>query len=230
MQIFTDSFIYSPPQKPYLKIIYADSEIVVVDKPSGLLAVPGRLPEHKDSVISRLKTLYASATAVHRLDMDTSGLMVVALSPVAVSGLGRAFEQRKVKKYYIAAVAGIPPRRGRIIFPIRADLDHRPLQTVDYMMGKPSLTEFERVDGYNEDSRSKNICSSYVKLFPFTGRSHQLRLHLATIGHPILGDRFYADTKVADSSHRLCLHATYLAFKSSPDFLPVKATSCHDPA
>lgn len=224
-------FIYNPPAYPFLDVIYQDDDLAVVCKPSGLLSVPGRLRENHDSVISRLQEINCKAAAVHRLDMDTSGLMVTGLSKRAVSALGRAFEQKQVKKLYVALVKGRCNAKGEVKLPIRCDLQRRPLQIVDFEQGKPSFTVYERIDeNYLISQRIDASDCSLVKLTPVTGRSHQLRVHMASIGHPILGDRFYADALSIKKADRLCLHAAFLSFthpfthehlefESRPDFL-----------
>lgn len=225
-----DNFIYNPPKDPFLDILYHDDFIMVVNKPSGLLSVPGRLECHYDSVISRIRTLHRDCAAVHRLDMDTSGLMVVALNKEATSNLCRQFEAKTVLKLYYALVEGLIDERGDVTLPIRCDLERRPLQIVDFEQGKPSHTIYRRVDDFsiNEQIVCTKNCS-LVELTPITGRSHQLRVHLNEISHPILGDRFYGKTNT-DKASRLCLHAfslefshphtcERLEFKSFPDFL-----------
>lgn len=213
-----NNFIYNPPKTPFLTVLYEDEYIMVVDKPSGLLSVPGREKENYDSILSRIWETYPDAMAVHRLDMDTSGLMVVGLQKESISALGKMFMQKEVHKLYYALVDGRIEAEGKIELPIRCDLDRRPLQIVDFEQGKPSTTLFERVDNFcvasfvNEKSEHKTDDISLVRLTPVTGRSHQLRVHLASIGHAILGDRFYADDKVQAKSKRLCLHAYHLEF------------------
>lgn len=191
---------------------------MVVDKPSGLLSVPGRKKANYDSILSRIWKTHPEAMAVHRLDMDTSGLMVVGLKKESVSALGKMFMQKEVHKLYYALVDGNIECSGKIELPIRCDLERRPLQIVDFEQGKPSTTLFERIDDFkvasfincNSEDNAPEI--SLVKLTPVTGRSHQLRVHLASIGHAILGDRFYGDEKIQAKSKRLCLHAYHLEF------------------
>lgn len=191
---------------------------MVVDKPSGLLSVPGREKANYDSILSRIWETHTEAMAVHRLDMDTSGLMVVGLKKESISALGKMFMQKEVHKLYYALVAGKIESEGKIELPIRCDLERRPLQIVDFEQGKPSTTLYERVDNFkvapfiNRDCDNDTLDLSLVRLTPITGRSHQLRVHLASIGHAILGDRFYADDKVQAKSKRLCLHAYHLEF------------------
>lgn len=191
---------------------------MVVDKPSGLLSVPGREKANYDSILSRIWETHSEAMAVHRLDMDTSGLMVVGLKKESISALGKMFMQKEVHKLYYALVDGKIEAEGKIELPIRCDLEKRPLQIVDFEQGKPSTTLYERVDNFkiapfiNRDCDNGSLDLSLVRLTPVTGRSHQLRVHLASIGHAILGDRFYADDNVQAKSKRLCLHAYHLEF------------------
>ncbi len=197
-----NSFIYSPPKKPFLNILFEDEYLMVVDKPSGLLSVPGRLPEHQDSIILRIRQSCPEAQAVHRLDMDTSGIMVIAKNPQIAGILGKQFIEKNVKKIYLARVLGKIAIKGQENAPLRCDIEHRPLQIVDFVQGKTALTLYERLS-FDEES-------SLVKLIPYTGRSHQLRVHMAYLNHPILGDRFYGNTKAQTLSPRLCLHACLL--------------------
>ncbi|SQH75258.1 pseudouridine synthase for 23S rRNA (position 746) and tRNAphe(position 32) [Shewanella benthica] len=199
-------FIYSPPTDPWLEIIYQDKDILVVNKPSGLLSVPGRAPEHQDSVYSRVLAEYPNAQVVHRLDMATSGVILVALRRNAEKELKRQFRERETKKTYYARVAGhIKQQKGSVNLPLICDWPNRPKQKVDHEIGKPSLTHFEVI--------SYAKCSTLVKLTPITGRSHQLRVHMMAIGHPILGDNFYADPLAKRLASRLLLHAQELTIK-----------------
>ncbi|MGN1280952.1 MAG: RluA family pseudouridine synthase [Succinivibrio sp.] len=203
-------FIYNPPKTPFLDILFEDESIMVVNKPSGLLSVPGRGESHFDSILSRIREKYPCAEPVHRLDMDTSGLMVVGLEKDAVSKLGKMFINKEVRKLYVAIVEGQMDNSGRIELPIRCDIENRPLQIVDFKMGKPSVTLFEKTDEFRLRDHIENC--SVVRLTPVTGRSHQLRVHLASIGHPIIGDRFYSNENVIAKADRLCLHAYFLEF------------------
>jgi len=228
-------FVYKPPQNPYLKIVYKDEYLMVLNKPGGLLSVPGRLPIHHDSLITRVRNSYGYAEAVHRLDMDTSGLLVVSLSREATSALGKMFIQKQICKQYLALVRGDTAQEGALSYPIRCDLLHRPLQVVDYMQGKKALTRFTKlplqdflINSFKQKLASTKI--SLVSLIPVTGRSHQLRIHMQSYGTPILGDRFYGKDHIQDINCDLCLHAAFLAFthpftneqlcfKSTPFFL-----------
>lgn len=196
-------FIYQPPTTPWLDILYQDKDIMVINKPSGLLSVPGRDPAFHDSVYSRIKAEYPHSQIVHRLDMATSGVMVVALIRSAERELKRQFHDRETRKTYYARVAGhVKYEAGSIDYPLICDWPNRPKQKVDHHVGKPSLTHYEVI--------SKAQRSTLVKLTPITGRSHQLRVHMMALGHPILGDGFYADALAKSLAPRLLLHAAQL--------------------
>ena len=195
-----NNFIYAPPQFPRLDLLYRDPYIAVINKPSGLLSVPGRLPEHYDSILSRIRDFCPQSEAVHRLDMDTSGIMVFPLCKKSVRTLGMQFEKRSVRKIYLAEVKGLLYGEGSINAPLRCDWEHRPLQIVDQNFGKKALTFYQAI--------IQKEHSSLIMLVPHTGRSHQLRVHMAHLGHPILGDRFYGDPKDDTVLH---LHASLLA-------------------
>ncbi|TAG79778.1 MAG: RluA family pseudouridine synthase [Betaproteobacteria bacterium] len=190
-------------------IVHVDPDFVIVDKPSGLLSVPGRGPEKADCVWRRVQAQFPEALTVHRLDMETSGLMVFARSIDAQRHLGKAFENRQVEKKYEAIVAPmITGDEGEISFPLICDWPNRPRQIVDHEIGKPSLTRYRVLA---RDAASGYAGCTRVRLFPLTGRSHQLRVHMQAIGHPILGDSLYANESTPPSS-RLLLHAAKLAF------------------
>ena len=196
-----------------IRVLHADAHAVVVEKPAGLLSVPGRLPENKDCVVSRLQVQFADAFTVHRLDQVTSGVMLFARGKAMQSALARLFERREVAKRYEALVEGLmEDGEGRIDLPMICDWPNRPRQKVDYVAGKPALTHWRVLE------RDVTAMRTRVQLEPVTGRSHQLRLHMASIGHPIVGDAFYG----AQASSRVCLHATGLAFLH-----PVTAESMH---
>jgi tRNA pseudouridine32 synthase/23S rRNA pseudouridine746 synthase len=195
---------YLPPDTP-LSVIHADHAIVVVDKPAGLLSVPGRGEHLADCLITRVQQVYPDALLVHRLDRDTSGVMVFALTRHAQRDLGAQFEGRKTKKTYRARLWGhLVPKEGRVDLPLIVDWPNRPLQHVDPVNGRPAQTDW-KVLGHDPDGTTR------VRLFPLTGRSHQLRVHMREIGHPILGDPFYA-TGPARAFPRLMLHAESLRF------------------
>ncbi len=188
-----------------LEICFVDEHIVVVRKPTLLLSVPGRGEDKQDCVVSRLQGDFPGIREVHRLDWETSGLMLLAQHKAAHREMSRQFQERQVEKSYIAMVAGVPlQERGEIDLPLRCDWPNRPRQMVDPQQGKPSLTRWERLTDDGDSSR--------LRLTPVTGRSHQLRVHLRAIGHPILGDQLYAGTKAQSMADRLLLHATSLTF------------------
>lgn len=192
---------YHPPSEPYLDIIYRDDDILVLNKPSGLLSVPGKGEHLADCLESRAKQRFPSALTVHRLDMDTSGLMVMGLNKFAHRHLSLQFQNRNVDKTYVARVYGIFEKEsGMIDLPLICDWPNRPKQMVDFENGKSSQTKWQVI------KQSEN--ETLVRLTPLTGRSHQLRVHLNELGHPILGDRFYAHNEALAMSDRLCLHAT----------------------
>ncbi len=181
-----------------------DEALLVVNKPEGLLAVPGRGEDKQDCLSSRLQQKFPDALVVHRLDMATSGLMVFARGAEMQRRLSQMFREREVEKRYVAIVAGkLIPATGEVNLPIVADWPNRPLRKIDMDSGKPSLTRYTCV-AYDAATNS-----SRVELEPVTGRTHQLRVHMAAIGHPILGDALYGD---AASAPRLMLHASALRF------------------
>ncbi|MEZ5911241.1 MAG: pseudouridine synthase [Paracoccaceae bacterium] len=195
---------YDPPQDP-LTILHHDHHIAVVDKPAGLLSVPGKGEHLADCLITRLQGLFPEALLVHRLDRDTSGVIVFALTRHAQRHLGLQFEERRTRKIYVARVWGeLAERTGQVDLPICVDWPNRPLQHVDHENGRPAVTDWQVVK--IEDGTTR------MRLKPLTGRSHQLRVHMREIGHPILGDPFYA-TGAARDYPRLMLHAESLRLK-----------------
>jgi len=197
-------FVYQPPLDPYLHIVYRDNDIVVLNKGSGLLTVPGRLPEHKDCLENRVARVLPSATIVHRLDMATSGIIIMALNKPAHVAISQQFEKRKTQKRYIARVFGhVKEEQGSVDQPLICDWPNRPKQMIDHERGKQSLTHY-KVLSYSDNS-------TLVELTPITGRSHQLRVHMLSIGHPILGDRLYAHDEALAMATRLNLHAQMLS-------------------
>ncbi|PIE06883.1 MAG: RNA pseudouridine synthase [Rhodobacterales bacterium] len=195
---------YAPPQDP-LRIIHQDHELLVVDKPAGLLSVPGKGAHLADCLLARVQEVFPEALLVHRLDRDTSGVMVFALSPHAQRHLGLQFERRHMKKVYVARVWGeIAEKTGTVDLPLIVDWPNRPLQHVNFETGKPAQTDWRVVRV--EDGTTR------VRLYPHTGRSHQLRVHMLEIGHPILGDPFYAKGPARDFP-RLMLHAESLRLR-----------------
>lgn len=205
-------FIYLPPMTPYLDIIYQDDDIVVLNKSSGILSVPGRLPEHQDCLQNRVQRVLPTATIVHRLDMATSGLMIMALNKPAHVAISRQFEQRKTQKRYLARVYGyVEKTQGSIDLPLICDWPNRPKQTVDHENGKKSLTHYQVISYSNQEAKNVEPMTTLVELTPVTGRSHQLRVHMLALGHPILGDKLYAHQQALAMSCRLQLHALKLS-------------------
>jgi tRNA pseudouridine32 synthase/23S rRNA pseudouridine746 synthase len=198
------------PAQPAICVVHADAAIVVLHKPSGLLSVPGRGADKQDCLSARVQAEFADALVVHRLDMSTSGLIVMARGAAAQRTLSEAFANRAVTKRYEAIVHGEvdpAPDDWRVIdLPIAVDWPNRPLRVVNHDTGKPSLT---RLQSLRFDT-ARN--ASHVLLEPLTGRTHQLRLHLQAIGHPILGDALYAPPTVVAMAPRLLLHACALGF------------------
>ena len=195
---------YNPPQDP-LVILHQDHEILIVDKPAGLLSVPGKGEHLADCLMSRIEAAFPTALLVHRLDRDTSGVMVFALTPHAQRHLGLQFEKRYTKKTYVARVwREIATKTGTIDLPLIVDWPNRPLQHVDHENGKPAVTDYRVVRTGGGESR--------VRLYPKTGRSHQLRVHMKEIGHPILGDPLYATGSARDYP-RMMLHSEMLQFR-----------------
>ncbi|MES0881372.1 RluA family pseudouridine synthase [Roseibium sp. SCP14] len=196
-------FVYRPPADPFLPILHEDADLLVVNKQSGLLSVPGKAEEHSDCLERRAQELHPGARIVHRLDMDTSGVMVLAMNAAAHRHLGLQFERRKTRKTYLAEVWGhLSEEEGEVDLPLVCDWPNRPKQMVSFEHGKPALTRWTVVDRTERTSR--------VRLFPHTGRSHQLRVHMLSLGHPIIGDRFYAEGDALTASDRLALHAESL--------------------
>ena len=196
---------------PALTLVYVDDAIVVLDKPPGLLSVPGRGPDKQDCLSLRVQAQYADALVVHRLDMATSGLIVMARGVQAQRTLSEAFANRQVNKRYEAVVLGeveapTDDQWRTIDLPIGVDWPNRPRRKIDPQAGKSSQT---RVQLLQVDAQRQ---ISHVQLEPLTGRTHQLRLHLQAIGHPLLGDALYAPPAVVAMSPRLLLHARDLAF------------------
>lgn len=200
----------APTIAPGIEVVFADDALVVLRKPSGLLAVPGRGADKQDCLSHRVQQVYADALVVHRLDMATSGLMLMARGVAMQRVLNAAFAGREVHKRYGAVVAGELPRRGdwqEIDLPIIVDWPRRPLRVIDPVLGKASVTRWRARPEAADDIPG----TTRVELEPVTGRSHQLRVHLQALGHPILGDRLYAPPEVQASADRLLLHACALA-------------------
>ena len=197
-------FDYTPPDVP-LSVLFEDERLLVLDKPSGLLSVPGKLEGRQDCLISRLQAEYPEALLVHRLDCDTSGVIIFARDKLAQGWLGQQFEKRVAKKTYIARLWGdLQPESGRVDLPLCADWPNRPRQMVDFERGRPAQTDWQVIATEPSGSR--------VRLNPLTGRSHQLRVHMAEQGHPILGDPIYSQGE-ARAFARLMLHAQSLSLQ-----------------
>jgi tRNA pseudouridine32 synthase/23S rRNA pseudouridine746 synthase len=193
---------YDPPGGP-IPVIHRDDDLLVVDKPHGLLSVPGRQDHLSDCLLSRLAGEYPEVLLCHRLDRDTSGIMVFALTKAGQRGMGRMFETKRVSKRYVARVAGrVAAESGKVDLPLIVDWPNRPLQHVDHETGKPAVTDWTRLAHEGETTR--------MRLSPRTGRSHQLRVHMREIGHPILGDPFYSEHP--EAWPRMMLHAEGLKF------------------
>ena len=194
-----------------IDVVFADGSLVILNKPAGLLSVPGRGADKQDCLSSRVQQRFADALVVHRLDMATSGLIVMARGLPAQRALGDAFAKREVFKRYVAVVDGILREVDggwqTIELPIAVDWPNRPLRTINHTIGKASTT---RVRCVGHDSARK---LTHVELEPLTGRSHQLRVHMQALGHPILGDTLYGSERVAGMAPRLMLHATQLALR-----------------
>lgn len=214
-------------QFPEISVIYADAALLVLNKPAGLLSVPGRGPDKQDCLSARVSASYPDALIVHRLDMATSGLMLMARGPVYQKLLNHAFARRNVHKRYIAVVDGLLTAQedewGVIELPIALDWLKRPMRVIDLHNGKPSCTRWRVL------SRDPDNQTTRLELEPITGRSHQLRVHLQALQHPILGDVWYGSSDAQAKAQRLLLHANRLelihpaslqalTFTSEPDF------------
>jgi tRNA pseudouridine32 synthase/23S rRNA pseudouridine746 synthase len=204
---------YHPPLEPYLSVVYLDDDILVVDKPSGLLSVAGKDPSLADCLAARANELYPGARNVHRLDKDTSGVMVLGRTKRAISALGIQFEKRHTRKAYVARVWGrLDSDEGRVDLPLATDWENKPRQRVDFERGRPAQTDWRVL--------SRETGASRLRLVPRTGRTHQLRVHMLAIGHPILGDPFYATGEALAAADRLQLHAEELGFFHPADGKP----------
>ena len=209
---------YAPPMRPYLNIVFKDEHLLVLNKPSGLVTVPGKALEHKDSLELRVQRVYPTAKIVHRLDMATSGLLVMALDKDTHRQLSKQFELRQTRKTYIARVYGeVSGERGSVDLPLICDWPNRPKQMVCQQRGKPSLTHWRVLE--------RNDNSTRMELTPVTGRSHQLRVHMLSLGHPILGDRLYAHSDALTMAQRLQLHAQTLGFTHPVTELPLELSA-----
>lgn len=196
--------IYAPPQGP-LVLLHQDHQVLLVDKPAGLLSVPGKGEGLADCLLARVQAVFPDALLVHRLDRDTSGVMIFALTPHAQRHLGLQFENRQVKKTYVARVWGeMSVKAGTVDLPLIVDWPNRPRQMVDHENGRPAQTDWRVVRAGHGETR--------LRLMPRTGRSHQLRVHMLALGHPILGDPIYAEGPAREYP-RLMLHSETLQFR-----------------
>lgn len=194
-----------PHSQEEITILYEDEDLLLIRKPHLLLSIPGRHPLNKDCLITRLQQRYPSASMVHRLDLDTSGIMVIPLNKATHSHISRQFQERKVEKSYYAVVYGeVEADRGEIDLPIARDWSNRPKQKICHERGKQAFTRYEVLQRSADRTR--------LLLKPVTGRSHQLRIHMRELGHPILGCDMYAHPEALAMSERLMLHAATLAF------------------
>lgn len=200
-----DKFVYMPPQEP-LSIVYEDDDLVVIEKPAELLSVPGRLPEHHDSAYLRVLEKYPNAKITHRLDMATSGILMFAKHRDAEVAISKMFQARTVTKNYIALVQGKLEGEGSVDVPLITDWENRPRQMVHFELGKSAKTLYQALEYNVEEDITR------VLLTPITGRSHQLRVHMMHIGHPITGDKIYHPEPERSALNRMALHASYLAF------------------
>ena len=207
------TFDYRPPTDPWIDIVHEDERLILCNKPSGLLTVPGKDPSLADCLEARVQARYPQhpdTKVVHRLDKDTSGLLLLAFDKKALGSLGSQFEHRKVEKYYVARVWGdIEGDSGLVDLPLATDWENKPRQRVDHERGRASQTQWEVLIREGGVTR--------LKLTPLTGRTHQLRVHMLALGHPILGDTFYADGPARDAADRLQLHAEMLQFAHPSD-------------
>jgi len=196
---------YLPPAHKELDIIYNDEYLIALNKPSGLLSVPGRGEDKQDCLVSRVNIEFPEALIAHRLDMSTSGIILFALNKQMLRELNDLFASRKIHKKYIAVVDGLIENEiGEIDQPLICDWPNRPKQIIDYESGKSSQTEYRVIE------LNKDVNSTRVELSPITGRTHQLRVHMQYLGHAILGDELYGSKEVENRSQRLLLHATSL--------------------
>lgn len=194
-----------PHSKEEIKILHEDDDLLLVRKPDLLLSIPGRHPLNKDCLITRLRLRYAGASIVHRLDLDTSGIMVIPLNKPTHAHISRQFQERRVEKSYHAVVYGeVPDDSGEIDLPIAPDWGNRPLQKICAERGKSALTRYTVLARETDRTR--------LLLTPVTGRSHQLRIHMRELGHPILGCDMYAHETALNMAPRLLLHASTLGF------------------
>jgi len=209
---------YLPPANHGLDILHLSAQLIVVNKPSGLLCVPGRGAGKEDCLSFRVQAEYPDALIVHRLDMGTSGIVVMGRGADAQRALSVMFQEREVRKRYQAVVDGCwaVAATGEIDLPISGDWPNRPKKMVDHVMGRPSLTRYRVID--IDAARAV----SRIELDPLTGRSHQLRVHLEAMGHPIIGDDFYGTPESCAKAERLMLHACEIEFSDPATGVPLR--------
>lgn len=211
-------FTYDPPQTPWLDVIYHDADILVLNKQAGLLTVAGKTNDLADCLEARAAAQFEGARIVHRLDKDTSGVIVLGLTAAAHANLGLQFENRQTRKTYIARIWGHPEAQsGKIDEPIMTDWPNRPKQQIDYERGRNAITHWQVLE--------REVTATRVELTPETGRTHQLRVHMLHLGHPILGDNLYASDEILNAATTLQLHAQNLSFihPSTSDTMNVEA-------
>lgn len=197
---------HEAPPPPGIRVLHADAQLLVLDKPTGLLSVPAKPPGPADCLEARVRAAYPEALLVHRLDGDTSGVMLFARTRLAQRHLGWQFERRQLRKTYVARVAGrVAGDAGRIDLPLICDWPNRPLQMVCHERGKAAVTDWKVLARESDATR--------LELSPLSGRSHQLRVHMLALGHPILGDGFYAGPAARAAADRLQLHAAAIELR-----------------
>lgn len=207
MPITLSNPVYTPPLEPYLSIVHQDDDILVLDKPSGLLSVPGRDPALFDSLATRVQKRFSKALMINRLDKDTSGLVLMSLNRKAHAAIASQFENRTTRKSYIAVVWGhIEQEIGLVDLPLAIDPENKPRHRVDHEHGRSAQSEWHVLERLP-------LPATRLKLHPLTGRTHQLRVHMQAIGHPILGDEFYAKEEALVAADRLLLHAEEISFR-----------------
>jgi len=200
-------FIYQPPPHQGLTVLHVSKQLIILEKPAGLLTVPGRGDDRADCLLSRVQAEFPDAMTVHRLDLATSGIVVMGRGPKYQRELSILFQDRKVEKRYVALVDGLlASEAGEVNQPLIVDWPNRPRQKIDYDIGRPSQTRYRLLERNESDNFSR------VELEPVTGRSHQLRVHMEYLGHPILGDDLYGTPQSQTRTDRLMLHACSIEF------------------
>ena len=199
-------------------LIHRDTDFMVIHKPAGLLTVPGKTADLQDCVINRLLKIEPKTLLIHRLDRDTSGILVFALTRQGQNRISRQFQERQTSKTYQALVAGKLEGEGTVDVPVVYDPEHPPLHIADPAHNKPALTHWKATEHF--DIQGQPV--TRVALTPITGRSHQLRVHMQYLGHPIVGDTLYATPEQQKLMPRLCLHAEHLSFTHPETEQPVE--------